>query len=162
MRLVVADTSPIRYWVRIAQIDLLPRLFEKILLPSVVADELSHSSAPPVVQAWMQAPPVWAEVWPVPAIDDPALNTLDPGEGAAIALALSLGADLILIDERKGAAAARSRGFEVLGTLGVLDLAAERGLVNLVDAIAALKRTNFRYRQELLDALLRKHSGGHA
>jgi len=44
MRLVVADTSPIRYLVRIGKIDLLPHLFEKIFLPSVVADELRHPS----------------------------------------------------------------------------------------------------------------------
>ena len=49
-----------------------------------------------------------------------------------------------------------NKGFEVTGTLGVLDLAAERGLVDLVDAFDRLKLTNFRYRQGLLDALLKK------
>jgi predicted nucleic acid-binding protein len=65
MRLVVSGTSPIRYLVRIGQIDLLPRLFERILIPSVVADELRHSSAPTAVQAWINLSPAWAEVWPV-------------------------------------------------------------------------------------------------
>ena len=50
-----------------------------------------------------------------------------------------------------------NKGFEVTGTLGVLDLAAERGLVDLVDVFDRLKRTNFRYRQGLVDALLKKH-----
>lgn len=50
MRPVVADTSPIRYLIQIAQLDLLSRLFEKILMPSVVADELCHPSAPPAVR----------------------------------------------------------------------------------------------------------------
>ena len=50
-----------------------------------------------------------------------------------------------------------NKGFEVTGTLGVLDLAAERVLVGLVDAFDRLKLTNFRYRQGLLDALLKKH-----
>ena len=36
MRLVVADTSPLRYLVQIDQIALLPGLFEKIFIPSVV------------------------------------------------------------------------------------------------------------------------------
>ncbi len=58
------------------------------------------------------------------ASDDPSLAALDEGEKAAIALGLSLSADLVLIDERRGAAAARGKGFEVTGTLGVLDLAA--------------------------------------
>jgi len=87
------------------------------------------------------------------------LKALDPGERSAIALGLSLKADLILIDERKGAAVALNSGFEVAGTHGVLDRAAVRGLVNLRDALDRLKRTNFRYRPELIAALLKKHEG---
>jgi len=44
--------------------------------------------------------------------------------------------------------------------LGVLGLAARRGLVNLADSFARLKRTNFRYRQEIMDALLDQPSEG--
>ena len=40
MLIVVADTSPLRYLVQFDQIQLLPRLLEKILIPSVVSDEL--------------------------------------------------------------------------------------------------------------------------
>jgi predicted nucleic acid-binding protein len=139
-------------------------LFETILAPSAVADELLHPSAPPSVRDWMQQPPRWLEVLPAADIDDPALVELDRGERSAIALGLSLKADLILIDDRKGKAVAQSKGFEVTGTIGVLDLAAERGLVDLVDAVERLKCTNFRYRQELFDVLLKKHGdqGGRA
>jgi hypothetical protein len=55
---------------------------------------------------------------------------LDEGETAAIALAISLDADLLLMDDREGVMVARSKGLRVIGTLGVLDLAAQRGLVN--------------------------------
>jgi predicted nucleic acid-binding protein len=157
MRLVVADTSPVRYLIRIGEIGLLPGLFEKIMVPSVVVEELRHPSAPTVVRDWMREPPVWLEVLPVVTPDDPLFRALDDGERAAIALALTLQADLILIDERAGAAAAAQKGFAVTGTLGVLDLAAERGLVDLPSALARLANTNFRYRQELFDALLKKH-----
>jgi predicted nucleic acid-binding protein len=64
-----------------------------------------------------------------------------------------------LIDERKGTTAALRKGLDVTGTLGVLDLAARRGLVDLADAIARLKRTNFRYRQELFDCATEKAEG---
>jgi predicted nucleic acid-binding protein len=101
----------------------------------------------------MQDLPEWAKVLTAPECDDPVLGKLDPGE----TLGLSLKADLILIDERKGTAVALTKGFEVTGTLGVLDLAATRGLVNLRDALARLTRTNFRYRPELIAALLAKH-----
>lgn len=60
----------------------------------------------------------------------------------------------MLIDERKGAAAALRKGLEVTGTLGILGLAARRGLVDLGDCFARLKQTNFRYRQQIMDALL--------
>ena len=50
MRVVVADTSPLRYLAQIDQIELLPRLLEKIFIPSVVYDELRHPSAPEAVR----------------------------------------------------------------------------------------------------------------
>jgi predicted nucleic acid-binding protein len=55
MRLVVADASPLRYLLQIGAIDLLKQIFEKIFLPSVVANELRHPSAPSVVTDWMEA-----------------------------------------------------------------------------------------------------------
>jgi hypothetical protein len=40
-------------------------------------------------------------------------------------------------------AAARAKGFEVIDTVGVLDLAARRGIVELADVLARLRTTNF-------------------
>ena len=93
----------------------------------------------------------------ISASDDPSLDALDEGEKSAIALRLSLSAHLLLLDDRKGAAAARGKGFEVTGTLGILDLAARRGMVDLANALARLRATNFRKREQLLDALLKQH-----
>jgi predicted nucleic acid-binding protein len=89
--------------------------------------------------------------------DDPSLGALDDGEKSAISLGLSVSADLILIDDRRGAAAARDKGLEVTGTLGILDLAARRGMIDFASALARLRATNFRRREELLDALLKQH-----
>jgi predicted nucleic acid-binding protein len=86
--------------------------------------------------------------------DNAVATILDEGERAAIALAGAVGADLILMDDRDGVAFARSKGFAVTGTLGVLDLAAQRGLIDLAQAFTRLKATSFHYRQGLLDALL--------
>jgi predicted nucleic acid-binding protein len=47
----------------------------------------------------------------------------------------------------------------VIGTLGVLDLAALRGLIDIEDAFARLRATNFRYRPEIMDALVAQHRG---
>jgi predicted nucleic acid-binding protein len=42
------------------------------------------------------------------------------------------------MDDRVGVAVARRQGFTLTGTLGVLDLAAHRGLINFADAFARL------------------------
>lgn len=132
----------------------MPQLFGKVFLPDAVHKELCHPAAPTVVREWAARLPVWVELTPVETLEDAALRPLGAGERAAITLALTLRADLILIDERKGTNAALKKGFEVTGTLGVLSRAASRGFVDLADSFARLKGTNFRHRQEIMDALL--------
>jgi predicted nucleic acid-binding protein len=61
------------------------------------------------------------------------------------------------MDDRAGVAIAQRHGLAVTGTLGVLDLAAGRGLIDLASSFERLKATNFRYPPELLDALLAQH-----
>ena len=161
MRLVIADTGPINYLVLIERIDVLPALFQKVILPSAVQRELDDRETPPSVRDWIGNPPAWVEVGePVGRyLDDESLRELDEGEQAAIALAAALNADLILMDDREGVMVARSKGLAVTGTLGVLSLAARRSLVDLADSFARLKRTNFRYRQEIMDQLLAQQAG---
>jgi predicted nucleic acid-binding protein len=155
VRIVVADTGPIHYLVLIGQDEILPALFEKVIIPSVVRDELVRAQTPEAVREWIQAPPAWLEVHPRPNSPFNAdLESLDEGERAALALVVFLGADLLLMDDREGVRTARNKGFRVIGTLRVLQLAAERRLLNLADSFERLKRTNFRYRQEILDRLL--------
>ena len=159
MRRVVADTSPIFYLFSVGQIDLLPQLFGTIVIPAAVQRELTHPTAPAALKEWSAQLPAWLEVTPVAATNDAALNSLGIGEREAIALALSIHADLILIDERKGTSVALAKGLDVTGTLGILRLAAQRGWIDLAEAFDRLKRTNFRYRQETLDTLLNEITG---
>src|SRR5580704_4509012 len=129
MRLVVADTGPLNYLVLIEQVELLPTLFEQIFVPQIVREELCHAEAPERVRRWIAEPPSWLKI--VPDEHDNVsldLQRLDKGERAAIALAGRIGADLLLMDDRDGVNAARRRGFAVTGTLGILDLAASRGM----------------------------------
>jgi predicted nucleic acid-binding protein len=155
VRIVVADTSPIHYLVLIGEVEILPALFEKIVIPTAVRAELAHAGAPEAVRKWMQTPPPWLELHTAPvSTSDAALENLDEGERAALTLAASLNADLVLMDDRQGVRVARGKGFRVVGTLRVLQLAAERGLLDWADAFERLKRTKFRYRQEIIDQLL--------
>jgi predicted nucleic acid-binding protein len=157
--LVVADAGPLHYLVLTGDIELLPELFERVLVPQVVRNELADAEAPQAVRDWIARAPGWLDVRQAhPAVDDVAVVKLDDGERAAIALALAVKAELVLMDDREGVDIARGRGLAVTGTLGVLDLAARRGLIDLAAAFERLKATSFYYRQGLLDALLARQA----
>lgn len=156
---VVADTGPLHYLVLIDAIELLPRLFGKVVVPDLVRAELGRPRTPAPIRTWLASSPAWLKSGAAPAVQIPLPPRLGEGERAAIALARSIGATLLLMDDRAGVEAARSEGLEATGTLGVLARAASRGLVDLPRAVERLKATNFRYRPELLDALLDRHGG---
>lgn len=145
-RVVVADTGPILYLHLIGEIGLLPSLFAEIHLPAAVYEELCHPAAPQAVRIWALAKPGWLSIATASGLPDPDTASLDDGERAAIALAELIDADLVLMDERKGVRISLQKGFEVTGTLGILDLAARRGLIDLAVSFDRLKSTNFRYR----------------
>lgn len=139
---------------------LLPKLFARVLAPQAVCDELDNREAPAAVRAWIANQPAWLEVQANPDLHHDVLATpkLDAGERAVIELALAADVGLVLMDDQDGVAAARRLGLRVTGTLGVLDLAARRGLIDLAVAFERLKATTFYYRQGLLDALLARHA----
>ena len=130
-------------------------MFEKIALPVAVQRELSDPLAPAPVQRWIATPPSWLEIHAAAGL--PQVSGLDEGETAAIALAEFLHADLLLIDERDGFRVALRKGLRATGTLGLLDMAAARGLIDFAQAIANLEQTTFRRPRALLESLLKKH-----
>ncbi len=161
MRLVIADTGPINYLLLIGHIEILPALFERVILPSAVKDELADRDTPSLVRNWIADPPLWVDVRQTASLTNASMAELGAGETAAITLAAELHADLLLMDDRRGVIAALERGLTVTGTMGLLARAAKHGILDLADAFARLKRTNFRYRQEIMDDLL-KEAGGKA
>jgi predicted nucleic acid-binding protein len=151
---VVANAGPLNYLVLIGHEGILATLFGKVFVPALVLAELAHPESPPAVRSWAAHPPEWLEVHTARRLGDPMLQRLHRGEKAAIELVVSLRANLLLMDDRAGVAAARAIGFAVTGTLGLLDLAARRQLVTLDDAFTRLKKTNFRYPPNLMQSLL--------
>ena len=113
-------------------------------------------------QSWAADPPSWLHVVSVRGgVDDLGLG---PGESAAIALALETHADTLLIDERAGTNVAKRRGIRTTGTVAILAMAAERKLVSLPAAFAALRATSFRAPESLMNGLLqldRERGGQH-
>lgn len=158
MAVVVADTSPIHYLALIAESDLLPALYGRVLIPESVVIELAHARTPETVKRWIGGHPAWLEVARPTLPSTDVMPHLDRGERDALLLALETKADLVLMDERDGVEEAARLGLTVTGTLGVLDRAAEKGLVDLPSALNRLRATNFRASPALLAELLAAHS----
>lgn len=149
--IVVADSSPLHYLLLVEQADLLRHLYREVLIPETVAAELRAAGSPPTVSEWVSTPPAWLRVVNVTPREIALISDeLDLGERAAIALAETTRAELLLIDESAGRAEARRRRIRVTGTLGVLRTAAEAGLIDVRDVLARLEATNFYVDESLL------------
>ena len=118
----------------ISRLDLLPALCQRVLAPPAVFRELTHSGDMPRV---LDPASSWLTI--APANDESMIGRLreklDMGEAEAIALALEKGADLLLMDERRGRHIAASLGLSVTGLLGVLAEAKRAGLVERVQPV---------------------------
>jgi len=152
--LVVADASPLNVLIRIELIDVLEKLFGRVVIPPAVVKEMSHPNTPRVVREWLAIRPSWLDIR-APSALDTSLG-LDPGECEAICLARELRADLLLVDDLRARRAAQRLGLNITGTIGVLELAAGRGLLDLQTALDRIRQTDFSVSDELLDAAIRR------
>ncbi len=155
--IAVVDASPLCYLVLIGEIDLLPQLFSRVMVPQAVILELRHKDAPDVVRNWASNLPLWISVEETPDVISAGMEKLQAGERAAIFLAESIKAAIIVIDEKAARLVAEQRGLSVTGTLGVIGEAATRGLVDLTRAIDRLRRTSFRCSPALFKATLERY-----
>ncbi len=152
--LVVADTTPLNYLILIGQSHVLGSLFRRVLVPESVLAELVDPKAPVAVTLWIRSLPAWLEVVRVTQMDNTIL--LGKGEVEAISLALEKQVEIVLMDERKGRTAAQSRGLLAVGTLNLIDLADEKGLLNGIESLNDLRRTTFRADRRLVEQLASK------
>ena len=161
MPIIISDASPLHYLVLIAAEEVLPALYGEVLIPQAVAEELWRAQTPAGVSTWLSHPPAWLNVVPPMAegISNLALAVLGRGEREAIALAIHRRADLVLMDDREGVDVARRFGLTVTGTLGVLERAAERGLIDLPETVSRLQATDFRAAPHVIRALLERDAG---
>ena len=154
MSVVVSDTSPLHYLILCGAETVLPRLFQKVVIPPTVFSELQQPNTPLQVRQWVCSLPTWVAVQ-TPKTLNLSLD-IDAGELEAICLAREIKAVAILIDDRAGRSAAIHCGLAVIGTIGLLEQAAARGLLELPDAIERLRQTNARLDPELLRAALER------
>jgi predicted nucleic acid-binding protein len=109
----------------------------------MVFAELQAEKTPEKIKSYMRGPPEWLSVRESPNIIDPELDEIDPGERAAILLAEELSAEGILIDDLAGRIVAADRGLRIIGTLGVLERAGKRGLIDFLDSLDRIKAAGF-------------------
>lgn len=155
--IIVSNTSPITSLAAVGQLDLLKQLYQRIIIPETVYQELIGAN-PTVPGAKEVSTFPWIETKIV--ANQPLVQALrqklDPGEAAAIALAIALNADRLIIDERKGRKIAIDMGVQVIGILGVLLEAKSNGLIDrvkpIVDDLIAI--AGFRISQQLYAEIL--------
>lgn len=129
--IIVSDASPIIALSLIGQLHILRELYHEVEVPEAVYQEITHLGEDQMgVQEILRSR--WISVRPVVnnVLVTALLGELDRGESEAIALAAEVGAELLLIDERRGRKAATRLGLNVIGVLGILIEAKKNKLID--------------------------------
>lgn len=158
--IVISDTSPITNLAAIGQLDLLQQLYTTIVISTAVYNEMVAVAkiVPGAVEvqtlSWIQTQTV-ADAKRVVDIQTSQAN-IDLGEAEAIALALELKADLLLMDERRGRTLAINYGLNITGLLSILLQAKRNGFIISVKPILNLliEEADFRVNSQLYEAIL--------
>ena len=129
--IVVADTSVLINLCRVGEEDLLVKLFREVVIPPEVGEEFIRLACE-VSRFQGLSLPQWVRQHSASAIPEiiSAAPGLDPGETAALSLALEIQADAILVDERRGQQVAAALGLATIGILGILLQAKTSGLLS--------------------------------
>jgi len=141
--IVVSNTSPLTNLAAIGRFDLLHHLYARLHIAEGVWAELNAQG-----KHWPGRDEVavadWIERHAVQNRDlvTALLRDLDRGEAESIALALELGADLVLLDEKEGRRAAKRMGLRVIGVVGVLlEAKAKHAIDSVRPHLDALRQT---------------------
>lgn len=142
---VISNSSPLIALCQIGRLDLLGQLHPQILIPPAVAKEVEPTIA---------RLPGWVEVKPLrlPPRPDTVSGSIGPGEHEVISLGLELSAVRPILDERPARRLAASLGLAVIGTIGLLLAAKDRGLLAKIrPELDRLLTARFFMDQELYD-----------
>ena len=155
----VSDTSPLIFFSKINKLDVMRQIFYQINIPNEVANEIQgkkDTAAAEILKAnWI----VTREVKNVSLVN--ALTKEyghDKGEVEAVILSRELGANLLVVDDSAGRDLARSYQIKITGTLGVLAVARQKGLVSKIRPLVRdlLLHHNYRISASVLLSVLRQ------
>ena len=155
--IVVSDATPIISLAKIDMLDTLGRLYNEVLLPQAVYDEVCCNSvftneAEVVKSCTFIKVEMVSNIQSVKILRAAGLGL---GESEAIVLADSLPDSLLLMDERKGRQIASSMGIRITGTLGVLMQAKNNGLIDSIKPLLdVLINANIRISDSLYHSIL--------
>ena len=162
MRGVICNTSPLQYLHQVDLLHLLPTLFGSAQAPPAVAAELAEGGrrgirVPELAEiSWMTVRPVRDRTLL------PLGTSLGNGEKEVLALGLETPDHLIVLDDRNARRHAKAAGLETTGTLGILVLAKEQGIIDTVRPILdRLQELQFRVDARTLKAVLDMVEGPH-
>lgn len=155
---VISNSGPLIALASIGRLDLLQALFQRIVIPQAVYDEMVIGGQGKPGSAEVDAA-AWIEVMQVR--DHLAVRllreTLDAGESEAIVLAQEMNAEYVLLDDALARRKTRLIGLPMTGTLGLVLIAKESGLVPAVKPILdELGRTDFRMSEQVYVKALAK------
>ncbi|MBC6474044.1 MAG: DUF3368 domain-containing protein [Hormoscilla sp. GM102CHS1] len=156
--IVISDTSPINNLAAINRLDLLQQLYGTVFIPDAVYRELTEPSFPVAGSTEVQTLD-WIETRAVTnrTLVNSLSDELDIGEAEAIALAVEIQAEQLLIDERRGRLVAARLNLRYTGILGILVEAKSQGLIAQVKLLldALIDQAGFWVAESLYNSVLR-------
>jgi predicted nucleic acid-binding protein len=158
--IIVSNAGPLIALAKIERFGLLRALFGKLYIPQAVYDEVvvigtGRAGANETEQAIGD----WIEVQGVKdlVMVRSLLTKLGKGESEAIALALEMKADLVLLDDYKARATAEFVGLNMTGTVGMLSSAQKNGLISdLKSLLDELQAQGFRLSDKVYAEILKR------
>lgn len=152
---IVGDSSPLIALSIVQQLELLPKLYSRVVIPNKVWEEITvHGTGLPGALAISQLDWLIIEK-PAQELLNPLSILLDPGEAEAIALAMNLPESTVLLDDAQARRVAERFGVNRIGTLGILRRAKKAGLIKAIKPYTEqLKKNGIYIRQSLIDAVL--------
>jgi uncharacterized protein len=134
--IIVADTTPLSELAKVGHLNLIQDVFGEIVIPQEVYREVTTGDHPAVAIVKLAT---WIEVRSISDVQKLSIlqrsTNLDLGECAAIVLTEEIGADQILLDDLDARRIAKARNLSVIGTIGTLILAKQRGVIVSVRVI---------------------------
>lgn len=160
-RYVISDASPLIGLAIVDGLQWLPDLFGEVWVPPSVRSEVlpgigARGESEIAASIKSKAIREWKKSIPEPAT---AIADLDVGETDCIRIALSVtqGSALILMDERAGRAVATECGIRIAGTAALIGLAKKRRLIKSAkDRFERLHASDFRISVAIIQAALRE------